>query len=292
MMSYELFKAVVENSFPDYLPEGYKKVEIYSVDKVNRPKDAIRIIGLQIAPTFYINDMYEHYLQKGNADECLRKAASIMMEAIKNAPKIKDVDQNLRDLSNVIFCLVNTEQNHDLLLKVPHRQFLDLSIIYRSVLSVDERGVQSAIITNELAQKTGWIEEELYEAAMENTRRIMRPTVQNLLQYLSEQMGIPEDALGEVAPMYFISNESKVHGAASILDQTILDTLEKTLGGAFYVLPSSIHEMIVVPDVGDSNSDELRQMVKDVNATEVSPEEKLSDSVYRYDPEKKAIELA
>lgn len=292
MMNYEVFKAVVENSFPDYLPEGYKSVEIYPVDKVNKPKDAIRIIGLQVAPALYVNDMYEHYLQEGDADVCLRKAADAMMEAVRNAPEIKDVGRSLESLSNVIYCLVNTEQNHDLLLKVPHRQFLDLSIIYRSILSVDERGIQSAIITNEFAQKSGWNEEELHEAAVENTRRIMKPTVRNLFQYLAEQMEIPEEALNDTTPMYFVSNETGLHGAASVLDPTVLDMLAETLGGAFYILPSSIHEMIIVPDIGALNPDELRQMVEEVNATEVSPEEKLSDSVYRYDTEKKVIELA
>lgn len=210
----------------------------------------------------------------------------------------EEFSKNLKDYrkvkENVIFCLVNTEQNHDLLLSVPNRQFNDLSVIYRWVVSVNG-SFQSKILTNEIAQNAGLTEEQLFEAAMLNTRRIMKPTIRNLFGCFTGQAEnlLEESDDGGVTPalMYIISNRFNIHGAASILDTEILDILGEELG-SFFILPSSIHEMLAVPDNGLVNPNYLRQIVKEVNSTEVSAEEKLSDNVYYYDKRRKMVVLA
>lgn len=71
-----------------------------------------------------------------------------------------------------------------------------------------------------------------------------------------------------------------------------MDQAAEKLGGDFYILPSSIHEILLVPDNGDKAADDLRDMVREVNATQVSPEEKLTDNVYHYDSKEHIFELA
>ena len=73
---------------------------------------------------------------------------------------------------NIFFQVINTLQNEDMLRDMPHREFQDLSIIYRWVVKVDENGIQSSAIRNNLAEQLGMNEEQLFKCAVENTSQI------------------------------------------------------------------------------------------------------------------------
>ena len=92
--------------------------------------------------------------------------------------------------------------------------------------------------------------------------------------------------------MYVATVPDKNSGAGVIAYQDFMDQAAERVGGDFFVLPSSINEILLVPDNGDMTADALRDMVKDVNAKEVSPEERLSDNVYHYDSKDHVFELA
>ena len=104
-----------------------------------------------------------------------------------------------------------------------------------------------------------------------------------------EVFGIPDDAEEK---MYVATVPDKNSGAGVIAYQDFMDQAAERVGGDFFVLPSSINEILLVPDNGDMTADALRDMVKDVNAKEVSPEERLSDNVYHYDSKDHVFELA
>lgn len=104
-----------------------------------------------------------------------------------------------------------------------------------------------------------------------------------------EMFGIPDDA---EETMYVATVPDKNSGAGVIAYQDFMDQAAERVGGDFFVLPSSINEILLVPDNGDMTADALRDMVKDVNAKEVSPEERLSDNVYHYDSKDHVFELA
>ena len=141
MMNYEIFKEVVAEKFIDYLPEQYKDMglNIHSVDKVNMTMDGLTLVGdeVRISPTIYINDMYEDYKKSDDLQEVLVMASKRMDQAMRGAQDIApSIDlENAKD--NLVFQLVNTEQNKQLLSDVPNREFQDLSIIYRWVVKVD-----------------------------------------------------------------------------------------------------------------------------------------------------------
>ena len=92
--------------------------------------------------------------------------------------------------------------------------------------------------------------------------------------------------------MYVLSNADKLNGAAALLDAKTMEDISEKLGGDFVVLPSSIHEVLLVKDDGNASLPELKNMVEEVNATQVAPEEKLTDSVYHYDSKEHVFELA
>ena len=305
MMDYEIFKEVVKESFLSYMPKGYQDMEVRvtPVDKVNRKLDGLSLLAqnenTMISPTLYINDMYEKYSKTGDLQATLREAAEAMDEAFREA-EIPPLDISTAK-DNIIFQLVNTMQNEELLKKLPHRDFQDLSIIYRWVVGVEQQGISSVVINNHVAESLGMGEEELFKAAAENTRRILPPVVQSMNEVMRDMFvadGMPKELadlmIGEQEPemtMWIITNESKINGAASMLYEDKLHNLAESVGTDLYILPSSVHEVIAV-SVEMGEPEELAQMVSEVNMAQVELGERLSNQVYHYDKDLRKITLA
>ena len=91
------------------------------------------------------------------------------------------------------------------------------------------------------------------------------------------------------APMYVLTNQSKLDGAGALARDGVLDKIGDLMDSNFYVLPSSIHEVLIVPDNGNMQTKELENMVKEVNASQVAPEDLLSDKVQYYDRTAKTL---
>lgn len=306
MMNYEIFKEVVAEKLLSYMPQQYQGMEVvvHSVEKVNRTKDGISLRGNgdedSISPTMYINDMYEHYLKTEDLQEVLKTAAKAMDEAFMQSPEIPSIGaEDAKE--NIVFQLVNTLQNEDMLRDTPHREFQDLSIIYRWVVGVDERGIASTVIHDRLADSLGLNEEQMFKLAVENTRRILPPTVRSMNDVIREMFmkdGMPEEMadmmVGEMPPersMWVISNEQGVNGAISMLYEDKLHKLAEKIESDLYILPSSVHEVIAVStDMGEP--DELAQMVNEINTDQVALDERLSNQVYHYDKDLRKLTLA
>lgn len=306
MMNYEIFKEVVAEKFMDYMPEQYQgmRLRVEPVNKVNKVLDGITLVGSgagrSVSPTLYINHMYEHYLETENLQEVLKSAARRMDMAFKEMPEVGDVNlEGAKD--NIVFQVINTLQNEDMLRDMPHREFQDLSIIYRWVVKVDENGIQSSAIRNNLAEQLGMNEEQLFKCAVENTRRIFPPTVKSMNDVIREMFisdGMPAEVadmmIGEMPEdkmMWVISNDRGINGAGSMLYEDNLHKLAMKLETDLYILPSSVHECIAVStNVGDPY--ELAEMVSEINMGQVALEDRLSNQVYHYDKDARRLTLA
>ena len=305
MMDYEIFKEVVKESFLSYMPKSYQDMEVrvVPVDKVNRKLDGLSLLAQNeknmISPTLYINDMYEKYSGTGDLQATLREAAEAMDEVFREATLPALDISTAKD--NIIFQLVNTMQNEDMLKNMPHREFQDLSIIYRWVVGVEQQGLSSVVINNHVAESLGMGEEQLFRAAAENTRRILPPVVQSMNEVMRDMFvadGMPKELadlmIGEQEPemtMWVISNERKIDGAASMLYEDKLHNLAESVGTDLYILPSSVHEVIAV-SVEMGEPEELARMVSEVNMDQVDLSERLSNQVYHYDKDLRKITLA
>ena len=305
MMDYEIFKEVVKESFLSYMPKSYQDMEVrvVPVDKVNRKLDGLSLLAQNeknmISPTLYINDMYEKYSGTGDLQATLREAAEAMDRVFREATLPALDISTAKD--NIIFQLVNTMQNEDMLKNMPHRDFQDLSIIYRWVVGVEQRGLSSVVINNHVAESLGMGEEQLFRAAAENTRRILPPVVQSMNEVMRDMFvadGMPKELadlmIGEQEPemtMWVISNERKIDGAASMLYEDKLHNLAESVGTDLYILPSSVHEVIAV-SVEMGEPEELVRMVSEVNMDQVDLSERLSNQVYHYDKDLRKITLA
>lgn len=304
-MDYEQFKKEAEAQFLSFMPEKYQDMtlRVETVKKINRSLDGLTLVRNEavknVSPTIYINDMYETYLKTEDLQEVLQSAAQTMEKAFDAVSVVGNLDfDSAKD--NIVFQVINTMQNEEMLKDMPHREFQDLSIIYRWIVKMDEQGIQSSVVRNNFANQLGMTEEQLFKCAVENTRRILPPTVKSMNDVMKEMFmadGMPveiaEMMIDEVSAdkmMWVISNDKRINGAGSMLYEDNLHKLAMKLETDLYILPSSIHECIAVStDMGDPY--ELAAMVNEINMGEVDISERLSNNVYYYDREARKITL-
>ena len=236
-----------------------------------------------MSPTIYIDDMIQDCV------EGIRSVTSVVEEIYQIDTNTKNPDvsiDNLFDkefvLNNTICYIVNREQNKELLSGVPYKDFLDLAVIYRIILNEAEDGISSTIVTNELLDRTGINQKELQAAAINNICNAGFEVI-NLLQLMAERYGMPVPDPGEnEIPMFVMSNSKRMYGSAVMLCNSYLKEAASAIGEEKIILiPSSIHEIIAIS--ASLDIEDVKTMVKEVNSTELRPEEILSDNVYLYD---------
>ena len=307
MMNYDIFKEVVAEKIKDYLPENLRGMDIKAcpTQKVNVELDAISLVnnemGQNISPTIYINHMYDEYKRTGDLERCLSNAANLLAKGYADRP---ESIPNLRleeAKDSIVFQLINTEQNKEMLADMPNRSFQDLSIIYRWVVNKRDDGIESTVINNTLAKTLGVSEEQLFKLAVENTKRIFPPVVKSMNDVIREMFmadGMPAELaemmigdMPEDRTMWVITNTNGINGAVSMLYENNLHELAEQLETDLYIMPSSLHEVIAVSvNMGDPN--ELAEMVTEINMEQVRLEDRLSNQVYHYDKDLRKLTLA
>jgi len=166
----------------------------------------------------------------------------------------------------------------------------------------DEEGIGTIRITNEHRKQWKVQLKELHELAADNTKRLfpvsirsMEEVIRSMLmdemsgkeEELSVEMNLfVENSTNAEHRMYILTNEKGINGASCLLYPNVLSEFAERFQSDFYLFPSSIHEVILVPAQDQKSSREYAEMVHEINATQVAKEEVLSDRVYFYSREK------
>ncbi len=296
-MNYENFKAVFPKDLEDALI--HKGLNVESVDVTKMEKlgkgmyDAIsvRLKNSLVGPSGSLSTIYAAYEDSGNYDEVLKNTIVKFSEAIKKTP-----DYNVDQFTNYDFIkdklaieVVNTARNTSMLEKIPHKDITNLSVVYRAILGETDDGISSVLITNAMLEKMNHSVtlEQLHEDAVINSVATRPAVCKTMWDTLAEMLGYDcdEDMLTIMsvgAEMYVATVPDKLHGACVIAYPNFLDDTAKKLGADLFILPSSTHEVIIVPDRGNMKPRDLINMVCEVNATEVPDADILSDNVYKY----------
>jgi len=308
MMDFEEFTQQVAKEVKRFLPEKYDDASV-TLQDVTKNNDQqltglmIKTEDTNIAPNIYLEGYFEQYQDGKDFEDIVRDIADVRVRHELNqdfdVSKITDFDQ-VKD--HIICKLVNAEMNAEYLADKPHTQVEDLAVMYAVDLGGGEGGKMTAPITNALMEQYGVTTQELHDIAIHNLAesQIEFKTMRDVLIDMMFPDGISEnDPRAFMIPpeeenpsMYVLSNAEKLNGAAALLDAKTMEDISEKLGGDFIVLPSSIHECIVLPVNEDLDRHTLEAMVQDVNAGQVAPEERLSDHVYMYDSQEKELVLA
>lgn len=305
MMDYELFEEVVTETLLSHMPDelaGYS-LRADRTGKVNETLDALHLVTPScppdsLYPTVYLNYMYEEYKKSGDLQATLELAAFYLAGACREAERKNSRITPQGATKRIVMSLVNTKQNREMLGYMPHREFEDLSIIYKYV--IDSRNpVESVPVTVEMAEKIGMEEEELFHAAVENTRRLFPPKAELLSDIIVQMFmdgGFSEEAAQEMGrtiqlPIYVISNEQNINGAVSMLYGDNIHELAQRVGSDLYIMPLSVHEVMAVPSEAAA-PEELAKLVEENNMSRIGLADRLSNQVYRYDKERQKLSLA
>ncbi len=293
-MNYQEFVGSVTGFLRESLPCG-TKLELLPLEKNNgviMDGLSIRRQGQKVAPTIYMDAYYREYLDgrslKGICDQILECCEDTSFEERFDTDFFTDY-RKLK--STVVYKLVNAEKNRELLKKVPHLPFLDLAIVFYCLLTDTPVGNATVLIHNSHMKLWKVTCSDLYRDAKANTEKLLPARLESMAEVIRELSGGMEDPEEVGVPMYVLTNSQKALGAACILYEGVLKSCADRLGGAFYMLPSSIHEVIMVPAPAVGDEQELIHMVRDINQTQVRSTEVLSDNIYLYSPDSGKLTL-
>jgi len=247
--------------------------------------------GETIAPNFYLYPQYNRW-KKGMADlgmilRELKKAYTEEMEKNKRIAEALCFDwETFRH--RVFVRLVGRERNEKLLQDIPYDEYLDMALVYHYVIQVTEDTQGVLVLNKEHILRLGITHEELRETAMSNTKRELPPVIvpmQEMVARMKSRCGM--DLPGEIpeSGMYVLSNAKGTYGAVAMTYTDLLEEFSNEAESGFYILPSSVHEVILVPDDTMMTTEIFSGMVRHVNAEHVEETEVLTDSVYYYDRE-------
>ncbi len=258
------------------LSEEFPGIEVKNTDVVKNGRTLTGILAKpsdsNIGPTAYIDDL------EGTDEEIAERITEILRDAVRDLDSktegVMDVVKKISDWefakTRIRSMLIKTEGNEKFLEDRPHVEFLDLSKCFDLV--IDEARGMTAPIKNDMMDRWGVTAEDLEKAEQ-------MPEV--TFQSMAEIFGIPE--MENTTPLYVLTNGRKFKGASLITRENVLKDVSERVGGDFVLLPSSIHEVIIVPiDQCMGKMDEFTEMVKFVNSNEVDPTERLSDHAYLY----------
>lgn len=202
--------------------------------------------------------------------------------------------ERLRDYGSMkehlVMQIVGQAGNEEMLSNVPHKEMEDMAVVYRFDMGESHMGSMSVLITNSMMGNYGITAEQLHQDALEAAPLNRPPVIKGMGEVLAEMMGMPAPDTPDF--LYVATTPDKVQGAAVIAYPGFLDEAAQKLGGDFAVLPSSVHEVLLVPDDGKTDMSAFKQMVLQINSAEVLPEDRLTDNAYHYDSKNKVLETA
>ena len=303
----EAFAGTVKTAMEVYYGEDYR-VSVQDVQKNN----GLVLTGItilkkdcNIAPTIYLNQVFEQYQEGRTIESICREIIRIYEEhAIHTDFDVSYVTDFAKVQNHICYKLINAKKNETLLNDVPHVVLEDLAIIFYILVSKDLEGTGTITVKNNMLSFWDVDTDTLYKLAILNTQRLFRGTVQSMASVMTEILShkLDEESAQEfydmmvgeddMIPMYICTNADKLNGAGVILYQGLLQEFADRVGSDFYILPSSIHETLLIPVNSDMDIEYLRDMVRTVNRTEVAPDEILSDSVYYYNRLRDRVEIA
>lgn len=297
IQTMEVFADTVKSVMEAIYDDGYR-ISVEPVTKNNGThftRIAFHKKGTNISPAVYLDELFEAYQNGMTMEEVCRNVRNTY-ERCK--PKQDFDDTRLTDFNQVkdliCFKLVNAEKNREMLADTPYIPYNDLVIIFYVVMAKSEGGVASILIKDSHMKMWGTDAQTMYSLAMKNTQRIFRGSIQPMGSVVAEIMERELDAedsnefydmavdTENMMSMYVASNYERLNGASVLLYPNLLRDFAERIGADFYILPSSIHELIFLSESAGIGSESLKMLVQEVNATEVEDDEILSDNIYFY----------
>ena len=289
MMNYDKFCESIKTEVANQLPEH--KVDIHEMGKINSVKKTGLVIkekNKNISPIIYLEEYYQEYLRVNKFHE-IAKEIVLFYKNVMDGKFDTEKLMNFEDIKNKIgLKLINTEKNREFLKTVPSIPFLDLSIIFYVLIGANAEGIAGMNIINEHMINWNVTVQDLWKCALKNSSEMFPAVLQTMTDVLKAMMETKKEGnllvenTGERDGMYVLSNQLKSYGASCIVYPDVPEVIGEILKRDYYIIPSSIHEIIIIPIYSEMEPEELDDMICEVNSAHVAEEEVLSDHCYRY----------
>ena len=302
--------------FQNFMEEVRQKVEERLNEEVliksSQKNNGVVLYGLEIHttgsncfPIFYMEKWFEEYLQGEEVEDIV---SAVVNDYLKSKYEREIKIDSLRVFAaikdKIVYRLVNTELNREMLKDVPYQPVLNLAKIYFVEVS-DITGIKSTFckVSNELLNTWGISQEEMFTVAEENTPKLYPVDIFPMNEILkslwredwSDDAQPFVDYLADInggMAMYVMSNTHKLFGASVICYENTLKKVAEQFESDLIILPSSVHEVILLPKKHYKEGyDTFVEMVKEVNKEQVVLEERLADNIYIYHRETKSLEM-
>ena len=260
----------------------------------------LKLPGCANVPVVCLSDMPDDI----SAADAANTAAAIFQKALRNFKDFPILPEMTREnvLESVVLQALSRKRNRQLLKSHPHITLLDLAGIFRVPVGPYKRNsLNTMLITNQLMEKLGLTIDELAEAARKNTVSkfgIQLISIQEMNQFFTKGHHQDPKPFGEaqmVSPgLYTLTNGIEINGAALMLVPEVLEQIGDKARMDYYILPSSIHELLIARDDGLISAKMLKEIVHEGNRTEsvIKPQDVLSDNIYFYSRAKKSLKIA
>lgn len=298
-MDYQQFISEVKKGVQQCVKEDVS-IYIHTAVKNNgKERYGLTVIekGINISPTIYLEEYFDHFKKGKPIEEIISKVVTLYQEVrfphcwyaehIKIYACIKEV---------ITFKVVNLEANQEMLGEMPYIPFLDLAVVFSLMFELNDSGSATMAVKSEHLQMWGVTVKELFQEASKNTSRLLPPEFKEMQSVINGLLGTGKALKKEVEEagedmMYVLSNHTRTFGAACILYDGLLERIGNHLQENFYILPSSVHEVIIIPESRSLDKPALESMVREVNETQVNEEEVLSDRPYYFSRKERRLFL-
>ena len=297
------FVEKMKSEVRDYLPDdvaGGVRIDDVVVVKMNDQKlhgITFKMPGVDAAPTLYVDEMYEAYKDGADMGYLATELAN-MYSASKNAvapPEVSLSYDNVKDKLTVR--LLEKNRNKEFLANMPYVSVgHGLAVIADINMGEDRGGEWRIAVNNNVLDSLDVDIETLFSDAMKSSVVLDPPTLVDMTSALfapeKTNLLVRDEPIApeNVGAMYVLTNTSGSLGAAALFYPDVKDKAAELLGSDYYILPSSTHEVILVPDSAGINPKELCEMVKQANRTVVDEKDILSDNVYRYSRDERRLD--
>lgn len=301
-MNFIDFCNYAKENILNYMPSGYENSDVI-LDTTTKNNSVIRY-GISIftgqnnmVPKVYLESFYEQYNQGKNIQDVMK---DLSKEYVRNiVPESSFIAENVYDFSKIknfiTTKIVNAKQNKFFIQSRPHKKIDDLVCFYQISIKNFLDGTITIPISNELFKHWGISNEELHSLAVENTEKMYPSELKDIAQTL---FGEPKNYLDNPKsysnePMLVLTNTENLGGSSILANDNILQKISEVVNDDYYILPSSIHELLIIPKNMSKEMNLTEQalgiMVRDVNVSQVNAEERLSDHVYSYSRDVKEL---
>lgn len=300
-MTYETFCTNVQERVQEIKGEEVSVSIVRSLKNNGRERMSLIIKGKEdeVVPSLFLEEFYSQYECGISFEDILEKILAVYDEyEWEGEPDFSFFSDFESARSHIAYKLISQNENQELLGKVPWFPVLDLAMVFYCILPKQFKVKASILIDNSHMALWQVNKEEVYEAAYLNTPKLLPFGIEPIQSVLEQLLKQPDekfeeglkkemeenvaDLAGNIAGMYVLSNNEQFFGAACILYPEVLHKFAEKNGENIFILPSSVHEVLLIPDDGSFSAEEFAGLVREVNMTQVEPEERLSDCVYYY----------